>query len=293
MRLVAIWAMVYTFRLSVKGALLADMVSQGFAVLAMGITAWKTVGHLRSGDSVGRLLVLDAVRGHGKWAIFQKIGTSFSANYRIWIIRFVLGEQGVALFGLAKRIFSFTKTILPLKSVLAPAFAQNYSDKEKMRLYFVRAVKYKFVTAMVVFIVGFLTASPAIMVLFPKYHPAVVPVFRLFLVLALVKSLNEVQVPLFNALQAQRQAFLSFAWGIFVTVIFMPAFVLGLGVMGAVTEVILTSAISGVVGYWLLLRLEPSLKIYPGEILKFDREDRAFLKNMIHIRKVGEDSGAS
>lgn len=287
LRLASIGLMVYTLRLGVKGALLADVTSQALCLLAMALIASKAIKDLRVQSSTRKLLVFNAVRAHGKWAIFQKIGTNFSANYRIWIIRLLVGEEGVALFGLAKRIFSFAKTILPLRSVLGPTFAQNFLNKEKMKLYFTRAIKYKFLTGVLVFMVGFMLSAPAIRALFPKYFPSVVPVFRLFLALALVKWLNEVQVPLFNAFQQQKKAFLGFAIGGCVTIVLLPVLVTTLGVMGAVIEVIITSAIGGAVGYALLLRVEPFLKIYPKELVTFDKEDRAFLRNMLHIRKVG------
>jgi O-antigen/teichoic acid export membrane protein len=289
-RLILIMILILWFKTGIIGALLADAFSE-LAAMAIMVPALRIrFEYLRKHRSFRQWLLPGILRSHGKWSVLQAAGVNTTANLRLWIITYILNVEAVGLYAVAKRMLSFSKSIMPIKTVLIPTFAQNVHDASRVQTYFLKSIKYKFLLAVVIVIFGNIFASPIMVLLFPKYYPASVSIFQILLLVMFTKSFTEVFIPLFNATQTQKYSFLVFAASLVPFIILCPLLTYYFGINGAALEHVISSFIGVLLGYRLVLRLYPSLRRQFGQLFIFDNEDREFWRNLVPVGRLKKNS---
>jgi len=286
LRLVLIIVIVWWQGAGVKGALLADALAALAAIAILLPAVVGKVSYLKEQPRHKKLLLPGILKAHGKWSVMNSALVNSTANLRLWIITYIISVEAVAVYAVAKRLFSFSKTVMPLKAVLSPAFSHNIHDSKRVRKYFIKSIKYKFLLSGVVVVLGNLVASPLVSTLFPKYYPISVQIFRILLVMMFLKGFNEVFNPFFHAMQAQKYIFYATLGSIVSLLVFCPLLTYFFGVSGTAAENVLSSLTGISLGYIFVLKLNPLLRFKFRELISFDEEDRVFWDSVNPLRRL-------
>ena len=109
----------------VRWVFTAKVISELGAFALISPLLLKQISYL-SPRSMSRKWILPTIfKNHGKWALCHDIFVNVSGNFRVWIVTFFTGLEGVAIFTLARRMFAYSKTVFPLKTVLVSTFSHN------------------------------------------------------------------------------------------------------------------------------------------------------------------------
>ncbi len=192
-----------------------------------------------------------------------------------WLVKFFVGTEGVAFYSFANTIINLAQDLIPM-TALVPILALKADDLGGLSFIFKKVVKYTIWIGSLFLVGAFLVVSPAILIIFPKYYPAI----PIFLAMAVVLPIYGAVKVVFKTLGALRE------YGILAKRLFPELVILFAGsaifmpLIGA-TGIGLVYTIRYVERFWFLytrlVKKYPSFKLKVRDFLKFDHFDKNFL----------------
>ena len=202
-----------------------------------------------------------------------------------WLVRFFVGTEGVAFYSLAINMVNFVQDFIPMAAIV-PILALKADDPGGLSFIFKKTVKYTIWIGTLFLIGSFVIVPPAIMLIFPKYYPAI-PVF---LAMAVVLPIYGAVRVVFKTLGVLREygiiaarLFPELAILFVGSAIFMPLFgAVGIGLVYLARYV---------ERFWFLytrlVKKYPALRLKIRDFFKFDRFDKDFAKRtLFHFLKL-------
>ncbi len=217
---------------------------------------------------------------HGKYAVIRTLFNTVTNNITVWLIELLLNVEAVGIFALARRILTFMRIFLTsLEGVLIPTISYEITrNKERVKRIFTRGIKYGLIVSSIVTLLAIIFIVPLLNFLgLEKYYPSI-PVFNIIILHLIVVGASYLMRPLFFALKAQKELTLIYIFDTFLysALLFILIYLTNSPV-GAAAAVVLNGVIIVFIRYWILVRLNPSLKISPKELLKIDTYDKKML----------------
>ncbi len=280
-KLIAILVLVLVLDRGVRGVLEADIIANAIWLAVSLPVLVRSSAYLRFHTPHPGWILPGIFKAHGKWDALTAIATQLTESATNWIMAGILDVEAVGVYTLAKRSVGFVKVGLPLKTVLSPLMARRVGDPAQLRRIFNKTLQYSVQLNVLMAMAGGALAYPVFKFLFPDFFPLVLPLFLLLLLRYILNAYNTVTTPLVEAMQSQRILFIMFAVRRLSYFALSPALMLGIGVIGAAVETVITTVILTLVKYRLVARLGLSLRIDASSFFRFDGEDRKLVKGAV------------
>lgn len=274
-------ALFITHSVSVSGVLAVHATALALALIA-SVPALRSAVSPLSGAARAPSSLFGIIKSQGTYAVLIEYTKNFTDNGRLWIIGAVLGVEAVGLYSLADSLLGHTVSLFPLSQVLLPVVSGETRDPERMRRVFVRSVKYHFIGFAALSLLGLFAFPPLLVLLFPKYAPAVSLYRWMIAVLVIVAPAPTLTVYL-TVLRKQRilwQAFLLRA-AVAIPLIFIFARTMGLA--GVLLEFAITWIFFTAVRLIGLLRAAPFLRARLRTYFSVDDYDRELLRATLRL----------
>jgi O-antigen/teichoic acid export membrane protein len=182
------------------GKIFASLIGLPFVVIFVR-KLWSKTKEIESGVLSGIL------RAHGKWEMVKVIFNGAAGSLRLWILKFIVNAQSVAIYDFANKFYSLVVALLPLRSVLFPIINRASGEESLVSLIISKAKKFLLLYYGVAYI-GILILAPVFVGhFFVQYSAWMLIIYLVSLRLFLdVGTLG--QTPLFYAYKKQRAAFI-------------------------------------------------------------------------------------
>lgn len=248
--------------------------------LAAGIPVFQEL--TRAGERREQRALKTLIRRHGKWEIAQKVLDQFTAPFKVWLIKFFVSVEGVAVYDFAQKIYSVIVSALPVKAVIFPIISRTINDRLLAHAIITKAKKYVGLFYVVVYIVALVAVPVIITRYFPQYRGevAIIAVVLLHLFIEVYKL---GQGALLYALEQQRFRFLLFYPSLVVQVVLTIVMTRAWGVAGTIFAWHVEGVIFGFLTNRYLAKRFGMRFGGARELFRFDEYDQWLLRN-IRIR---------
>jgi O-antigen/teichoic acid export membrane protein len=197
-----------------------------------------------------------------------------------WFIYFLLGSEGVAVYKVAQRVYSFIPSlvrgleasIFPLASELAS------SDREKMELMVTKSMKYSLWMAIPGILVLWRVAPIVFKTLFSSKYLDSVIIFRIFLLGLVFNCILAGLRPLFYALNKLKHLFYVYLLGSSAYFVLLLGLLKIFGTPGAALSHVSYQLIIISLGWYYLRATESKIKV--TEFISIDSFDKEVLKRV-------------
>ncbi len=271
---------VVSMNLGPKGLLISYVGSQFLTVLSYSwrtYTAYRQFGRAEPADSIA---FWNLASQHRLWGIGVSYVGTISQNFRIWIIKLLLGTEAVGLFAFAYGLYGNLVGLLPLASVLTPLYPQYVRERDRLARIIRMSAKAQLALGAALCIVAFLAAPLFVHTFFDHFSPSLPILFVLLLVL-IPASIATVITPVFAAFKEQRSLFQgSLFKASFMFILIYPCILL-FGVAGVGVEILLTTVGASIERYLRLKRIIPRLSLSPRTIFSLDHDERRILSMLM------------
>ena len=216
-------------------------------------------------------LLRDLFKVHGKWVAIRYAFSRVTKNVMPWFIKFLINTEAVAYYSLAVNIVAFAENLMPMAGI-STILLMKTGIREEIAFIFKRSVKYMFWLGMIFMVGGLLVLPPLILLIFPKYSPAL-PVLSVMLLAFPLYGVYKVLKPTLTVLQEYKILALRIVREALVipvgAIIFLPLFgVLGAGV---VYNAVYWERVPFL--YRKLIRRYPDFRLKARELFRFDKTD--------------------
>ena len=266
-------------RKSPTEVLLAYFGSQLVVLMVLGVWCRREYRELFSGvprDGAPRLRPL--IRSYGVWAVGRYYVGQFSKNIKLWLVNFFVGVEAVGLLSVATTLYSMVVSVIPL-GTLGMLFPRETVDRERFRHIFRRSMKYALWVSLGVAFVAAIGGPMAILVIIPKYIPAI-PLFLILLVSLLFYGGFKVVRMALLALQEQKILFLRSLSISLMSPLLLVLLLPTVGIVGGALDFVILEAASLIIYYYYLVRSHPELRLTPRMFLSLDDYDRTFFRGL-------------
>ncbi len=223
--------------------------------------------------------VIALIRHEGIWVILQKQVRQLGQNMRIFLVEFLFGKEGVALYGFGEKIVTQVMALLPLDDVLIPMLSHEHKNEKRVRQVFHTGFKYSFWFFSTCALLLAVFIPWIVRFLFPSYGLSI-PVLRTMVLCLPVSGLATLLSVLFISHYKQKTLFffVLIRWVWFFPVAYLLASLFGLKGIGL--EYALALLAFTAMRYYALTRLHPWLSISWRELFQFTPADRAFMQSI-------------
>ncbi len=274
--------------LNIKTVLIIHIVSQFCALAFSSFYFIKAYFKLFAQSALASNGILwPLVKAHGLWVLLRNILSKLSSSTRLWLVKFFLNTEAVAIYSLARSALAFIITLFPI-GTMGLLLPRELDDHKRLRHIFARMLKYSSFLGLLLGICFFIFVPMVIHYFFPKYSEAV-SLIKLMSVVFFLYGFYKVLRMMIIALQEQRILFIRSFDNTFLSIGLLALLLPILGVWGAALEYVITYAITTILFYYWLVKARPYLKIRVKEIFVFNRDDVFFAvglyKNIIILFK--------
>ncbi len=248
--------------------------STAMALLFVSPEWVRIIGGLRHVSASRDPVFRKGLRGPGKWVVLARPLKQVRDELPIWLIQWVLGKTGVALYAVAKKGYNYTALALtPLEELLLPLVSENIDDDQQIADWLIhRAGKYSLIGVGFLIVVGLLF-SPLVYDLVFQY-PAAASTYRILLLTLPLRALAFYQRPMFYALQGQKYLVAVMGFSILVLGVSVGLGSLWFGVVGAAIGLLINLSLTIVVRHRAIQRLRPDFQIAWRSFFCIDETDR-------------------
>lgn len=263
--------------LGIREVLLSYVGSAG--LLAFGLTIFS-LPKLKDnfGETSQQSIFWDVFKSYGKWAIFRAYLKQVNEKIGVWLIKFFISTEAVALFILAGSLVDVLKSFFP-DSVLTALISREVSDTERFRRIFSRGIKYFFILSLIFLLFGMTVFPPIINLLISKYQPAM-PFFKVMLFslpfFAILKLLSATLI----AHRDQYIFFLRTLMSSLILLLLAPLFYSVWGLWGAVAIYLADYGLAVLLLFGRVFKFHPGLSFSVRDFFVFDAYDRVFIQNL-------------
>ena len=234
---------------------------------------WKKIESTQ--DALIRRLLLS----YGKWELLRPAAAKLTNFVQVWITKFFIGTEAVALFSVAQTMIGMIANLLPINT-LSALVPREVADRDRMQKIYNTGTKYLVLLSILMGLVALVLTPPFIRFFFPKYI-AVLPLFSVMLVTLPIIALSAL-AGIFLVVY-RKQGFLLFhkiLKGI-ISSLLIALLVPMLGLWGLPVQTIILSTILYVILYVYMWRADIAISIQLREIFRFDNTDRELFRNVI------------
>ena len=271
---------VFIFLMS-KGILVAMMiyvVAQLTGILLVIPSLLGVRNKLKPYPLSNKPLFKDAIKDHGKWAVFSLPIKRIGGQIHYWIVEYFLGVNSVALLGVAMRGTDILKIFLQsFERVLMPITANIVKNWEKTKYLMNKSIKYNLWISVVVAVPAIVFAPYLIEIVFSGKYLEAVPIFRVLLLTLIPASLVVIR-PLFYALRAQKYLFYSDVIIDALIIFFDFVFIWVFGLIGVGVSMFLIAFLVFLIRVGFLRKFKPDFIIRVRDLFTIDDFDKKQLK---------------
>ncbi len=255
--------------------------AEWIALLALAPWAAQVRRELFAGarGTRGFRAVLHLLRAHGKWSVFSTYMGSFHNSIRLWLIKFFVSTEAVAVFAVAQGLLQQTAALFPLNRVLMPIIPQYVARKDIFLKLVDKAIKYQLIGYAALGAGAAIFFPPILGMIFPQYENSF-SLFRIMLLALLPGAVGGVFGAAFFALKRQKDLFGALVknavFSIVLSLVLLPLW----GVVGAAVELILARTFYAWERYRVLKRVYPGFSPTLRDFLSFDAFDLMLLKRV-------------
>ena len=217
---------------------------------------------------------------NGKWGILSTYMNNFGQNVRLWIVKFMLGTEAVALFSFAFTLFGHTMSLVAISNILNPIFSKLKDDTSKFIKLIDKSIKYQFIAYVGLLIVALTTFPTIIDYFFPNYHDSLF-LFKILMIAIIPASFANIFTPLFYALNAQKSLFNSIMIKNFFIALFSVIFIYFFGILGVAIEYLATVTVYSFERYRKLKKIIPNFSISIKDFFTIDIHDRVIMDSIL------------
>ena len=225
------------------------------------------------------------IRAHGKWQTMLSILGSITGSAGLYIIKFLLSTEAVAIFSVAQSMFSAIASLTPIKTVMTPFISQWSTSKERLNQVLKKITKYSLLMYGVITVAAMSVGPILIDIFFSKYTASTL-VFQVLSIRLILNTFSITQSPTLTALRDQKFMSGLSIFKFVLLVLLAPPLILNFGVVGAVMEIIITTSIIELIREWRL-RVRYGIKTATIDSLwTFDHIDRMVINRMKSLRSI-------
>ena len=199
--------------------MMSYLASSLFAVLLVSPFVIISVKKTKTEGDAGKKLLLGLFKEHGKFQIGLRFFQNLLDPLRVWIIRYFVGAEGVAVFHVGLRFFGYLTQLIfaassPLLSIISEEFAKGKEKAAKVANMMARYLNW---VSLLVMVIAWLFTPNVLELFFGDKYLSSAPVIRWLLVGYLIGGANTVMKPIFFALRAQKALLLTDTFAFFVS----------------------------------------------------------------------------
>lgn len=253
--------------------MMSYLVSSLFAVLLVFPFIIISIKKTKTEGNAGKKLLWGLFKEHGKFQIGLRFFQNLLDPLRVWIIRYFIGAEGVAIFHVGLRFFGYLTQLIfaaasPLLSIISEEFAKG---KEKAANVVKMMAKYLNWISLLVMIIAWLFTPNVLELFFGDKYLSSAPVIRWLLVGYLIGGINTVMKPIFFALRAQKALLLSDTFAFIVSYPLAVYLTYKYGIIGFAVPV--GTYLSFIARYLYLKKKEPLFAFSFKDIFVWSKED--------------------
>lgn len=224
---------------------------------------------------------------HGKFHIINQPIKSALESFRLWIIKFFVGVEGVAIFQVANKIFAYLNIFFgSFEGVLMPVLSQEISKNINLAREMVKkSIKYLTYLGIITMIGSFIFINPILHLFFENKYDASLPVlYWLFMIFPLA-GFGVIIRPLFYGFKGQKYLLnsyiistllISYPLGILLTYYF--------GVIGFAIPI--GSYLAAFIRYYYIRKLDRQFYIKLKDFFRFDSYDKLLMDKVLRKLKL-------
>ena len=272
-RLLFIFFFVLVFNGGMVTVMMSYLVSSLFAILLVFPFMIISVKKTKTEGDAGKKLILVLFKEHGKFQTGLRFFQNLLDPLRIWVIKYFIGAEGVAVFNVGLRFFGYLTQLIfaasgPLLSVISEEFAKG---KEKAAKVANMIARYLTWISLLVMAIAWLFTPNVLELFFGDKYLSSVTIIRWLLVGYLIGGANTVMKPVFFALRAQKALLLTDAFAFIVS---YPLAVYLTYKYGAIGFAVPTGTyLSFAARYFYLKKKEPLFAFNFKDIFIWNKED--------------------
>jgi len=280
-RAFALVVMLFTVGINLENAFVVYILSKWVAILfGIILSAGTTINIYRSG-TITQNEIQYLIKRHGKWMILRNMIDQLIANAPAWLVNHFLTTSEVALYGVARKIFSIFSKVLPVQSVIFPIISKNIHNDKIISFIIQKARKYYMIFSISIIIAVWLLIDWAIIVVIPEYFAVSLLVKIIFLKLIL-DAIGLGQKSILFAHRKQKFQFFLFLYGAVQRIILLIIFIYYWGLVGLVISTLIHTSILIMIKR-IYIQRNSWIKFDLLNYFKFDSYDKLILKK-IYLR---------
>ncbi len=273
---------VFFFRYSTKSIIWILILSYLIAIFPFLIKAiseirgWKVFVNR---DILRFREVVFILREHGKWAVANNIFSNFAGNIKLWLIKFFISTEAVAIFSVAQSFVGHLDSLLGGQRILGTLSSREWANRERTGRIYIRGMKYITLLSIVTGVFGLVSVTTIVNWFYPAYIQSL-PLFYILLIPFAYYGLPIMTNTFLNT--AREQKFL-FWQAVYKTISIVTLNVLLLpliGLYGMAIETVLTGMILTTSRYFKLRKISPHFSLNFKELFIFDEYDRSSLRQL-------------
>ncbi len=243
-------------------------------------SAYRATRYLHSVRVAQENILKNIIMKHGKWDIFsQTITEQLEASMRPWIVKYFIGVEGVAIFSVARNIYTTLIEMVPIKQVIFPIISRSIANTAKNIIIAQKVSKYSFLIYLGLASISFFAISPFINIFFPKYISSIL-IFRILLVRMLVTATSYGQHSFFYAFKDQKVLFFIGLMTIISLFTVLPASLFIFGLAGVYIERVVTLSIIYSVKEWYLRKYHGIITWKFSSLFVYDAYDKIVVSKL-------------
>ena len=151
-------------------------------------------------------LLKETIFKHGKFHIINQPIKTALESFRLWIIKFFVGVEGVAIFQVANKIFGYLNILFgSVEGVLMPILSQAISQNIQLAREMVKkSIKYLTYLGIIIMIGSFVLIGPLLNFFFENKYNDSLPVLYWLFVTFPMAGFNVIVRPLFYSFKGQK-----------------------------------------------------------------------------------------
>lgn len=283
-KLILILLAFFVLDMRAEGVILASVLSQIiaiFVIFPIFMNTYKEFSQVRVDNPEPFWKV---IKFHRKWSVFNAYFGRSHTKFRLWIIKFLLGTEVVAIYSVAESLIGHSVSPISLGRVLKPVIAQYTHQKEQFLRIVHKAIKYQFISFLIMGVLAFLLFPHIIIWLFPNYVSSM-SLFKIMLLALIPIGIMSISPTVFLALKKQKNLFFINIGKIVISLSILPILIAVFGLNGVAYEFVLTALIFGILRYRMLKKLLPDFRLRFYDFIKVDDYDRLILKKVFSAFK--------
>ena len=275
---------VFLFVVSAGGGMVAVMMSylasSLFAIILVLPFIIKSVRQTKATGEAGNRNIIGLFKEHGKFQIGLRFSQNLLDPLRVWVIRYFIGAEGVAVFQVGLRFFGYLSQLIfaastPLLSIMSEELARS---KEKAAKVTGAITKYFTWISLFTMIIAWLFTPDILKIFFGDKYLSSVPVIRWLLVGYLIGGANTMMKPIFFALRAQKALLFSDAFAFFASYHIATYLTYKYGVTGFAAPI--GTYLSFTARYFYLRKKEPLFAPHFKGLFAWGQEDSYILRRI-------------